>query len=405
MWDVIVGGGGASGMVCALECAARGLSVLLLEKNKKLGRKLLLTGAGRCNLLNEVASLDDFPCGQELAKNVLAQWPTSRLKEYFQQLGLALSVGPDNRIFPQTDRAQSVVEVLHMALLEKNVSIEFGQRIEKLEKTKDGFVIKTTKSTFQGKHFVLAFGGQSYGRTGSSGEGYELARTLSHTIDETCPALVPLRAKLGPFHKLQGQKWRCGLTLYDGQRKLCHSVGDVMWTSYGLSGLAILDVTAKAPLPSYEGLRLTLNLFPHFRKPKDFLRQRASNHPQRTLKELFVGLLPKKIVKVCLPLALRDNQLKVPVKELDLELIDKVAEKLSSLSMTLTGATGWEQAQVTAGGVSLSEVDLQSCQSKKMSRVYIIGEVLNAHGLSGGYNLHLAWATAMLAAHSISKEC
>ena len=404
MWDVIVGGGGPAGMACALEAARQGLSVLLLEKNKKLGVKLLLTGAGRCNLLNEEAKKEDFPQGSELVSRVLDQWPSEKLADYFRQMGLSLSSRGDKRIFPKTDRAQSVVDLLSLALREANVTIQCGERIEMVVKKGSNFVVTTAKESHQSKIFVLAFGGRSHPRTGSSGEGYELLKAFGHTIVPPRPALVPLKAKLGPFHKLQGQKWRCGLSLFDGQQELCSSIGDVMWTNYGLSGLAILDITAKAALADYEGLRISLSLFPEIEDLSTFLCQRAKEHGDRTFNEFFVGLLPKKMTKVCLPLALTESQMKTPVKDLDEALIDKVAVKLSSLSMTLTGFTGWEQAQVTAGGAELTAIELDSCQSKVVKGLYVIGEVLDAHGLSGGYNLHLAWATALMASRAIASD-
>ncbi len=404
-WDVIVAGGGAAGMVSALICGSSGLRVLLLEKNKKLGAKVLLTGAGRCNLLNQRVEKDCFPCGWDFSQELLKTWSKEKILAFFSSIGLETNSGADGRIFPITDRAQSVVDVFSQSLNESGVTLNFSERVESVKKKDSCFLVKTTKGSHKGRVLVLAMGGQSFGRTGSSGEGFALAKSLGHEVIAPRPALVALKAKLGPFHKLQGQKWLCSLKLMKEDEEICSSLGDVMWTNYGLSGLAILDITAKAARADYNGMHLLIDLFPHLEDRREFFINRARSFPKRTFPEMMTGLLPRKLSKVCLPLVLNKDELHVPASQLAQQRIEAVADKLSALIVKLGETVGWEQAQITAGGVDLKEVETDSCQSKLLPNLYLVGEVLNAHGVSGGYNLHLAWATALAAANHINKGC
>ena len=288
IWDVIVLGGGASGMLAALESRQQGArKVLLLEKNAKLGKKLLLTGASRCNLMNDRISPTDFPRGSSLVEKLLRRYSVKRMKGYWRKRGLYLKSMSDGRVFPWTERAETVLDVLEASLEEFGIDRIESERVVSLRSAKGrgAFLIESAKKQFSAKSCILATGGKCHPKTGSSGEGYAMAERFGHSLVTPSPALVPLKGKLGSFHKLQGQKWPCRLKLKKGGKTLAESQGDLLWTKYGVSGLSVLDISAKTALEDYRGLDLHINLFAHCPEsssPSKTIVKLAAEHPKRS---------------------------------------------------------------------------------------------------------------------------
>jgi len=395
--DVVVLGGGPAGMCAALEAQRSGARrVVLFEKMPKLGTKLLLTGAGRCNLSNAKLGRSSYPGYGRVPhlKTLLEEWSLSRLEQFFLSLGVPLDRETDGRVYPRTRRAATVRRLLVRALEEAGVSLVTASRVRDIRPYDGGYIVEVLGEQHRAKRLIVALGGKGYPSTGSTGKGFELLEKLGVAIKEPRPVLVPLEARLGLLHKAQGQKWPCELILRHGRRNLSTVSGDVLITSYGLSGSAVLDLTAKVARKDYAGCVVGLNFFPGYDKETLLAligERRQSLGEQLSTGELLIGLVPERFIEVLEELWLRDGD-------------SRAAEVLTNYEVTLTSTVGWPHAQVTAGGVSLDEVEPETFELKSHSRLYAVGEMLALHGISGGYNLHVAIASGMTAGHHAGTQ-
>lgn len=393
-YDVIVIGGGPAGMMAAITAKQYGKNALLCEKMPKLGKKLLVTGAGRCNLLNDKLDSSFYdPSAREWVDSVLKRFGKEKILGFFHELGLAVYAEPDGRMFPVTNQASSVVKVLEMELERLKVPMELGFEIKEIKKNTRGFDLKAGNGErVTGNAIILCSGGKSYPALGADGGGYGFAKQFGHTLLEPVPCTVPLLVKDPWCHHLQGQKVRAVASAFVRDKKTAEASGEVLFTQYGLSGTAILDISRPISIAMNRGkitdVSVELDLVPFMTEPtleKELARRIAR---RISTENLFEGLLP---AKFCLA-ALKGTVLLNTLKGLP-----PLTHELKHKRFKVNGTRGWNEAEFTAGGVPAREVNPETLESKLQKGLYLAGEIVDVGGLRGGYNLAWAWASGAVA--------
>ncbi len=388
-YDVLIVGGGASGILAAISAGRAGKFVMLCEKNARLGRKLLVSGSGRCNLANEDLSEAHYNHdAQQLVKSIFAQFGKNEIKEFFDVLGLKL-YSQNKRIFPVTNQASSVLKVLEMELKKLGVTVELGFEAAKITHNKNGFtVLSKNNRSFNSDNVVISVGGKAYPALGSDEGGYALAKQLGHSIIEPVPSVVPLVVKDKICHLLQGQKISAKVwSVIDG-KKMPETEGDVLFTKYGLSGTAILDISQDVSLAlnrqDKTEVFVCLDLVPFMEKKE--LENELSEKIDRNIpyEDILVGILPNKFAPALKDLFSERN-------------IEKAASGLKDMRFKVLETRGWNEAEFAYGGVKVSEVKESALESKIVPGLYLSGEVLDVTGKRGGYNLAWAWASGFIA--------
>jgi hypothetical protein len=393
-YDVIVIGGGAAGMMAAIIAKRKGASVLVCEKMPKLGKKLLVTGAGRCNLLNETLDESFYnPGAQSLVRSALRQFGKDAALAFFKELGLMTCADETGRIFPVTNQAVSVLKVLEMELERLKVIVELGCEIKSIHAAKDGFEVRAgTGERETGKKVILCAGGKSYPALGADGNGYTLAAAFGHKILLPVPSTVPLIVKDPWCHSLQGQKLRAAVTSRIQGKEIRTVSGELLFTQYGLSGTAILDISDEISIAlnrNHEtNVSVIADLIPFMTEKElaDELSGRLNRGIAR--EDLAEGLLPHKFSLV----------LHEMLKSSD---VAAIARSLKHKEFKVVGARGWNEAEFTAGGIPASEVDPVTLESRLQKGLYFAGEILDVQGRRGGYNLAWAWMSGAIAGKSI----
>lgn len=402
--QTIVVGGGAAGLVAAISAARRKQgSVLVIEKNEAIGRKVLVTGNGRCNLTNINLSPDKY-YGEntKCLHNIFSQFSVNDTMQFFEELGVKLKTEPDGRVFPVTDQASTIVNSLAKEIYRYKVKTNFSERVIKLTSIQNCWEVKTDKNIYQSKYVVLATGGKSYPQLGSTGDGFDIARQLGHRIIEPKPALVPLELAGNWFKKLQGIAADIELKLIHRRKTIAQEKGELLFTHFGISGPLVLDLShliiGSLPKP---GFAVFLNFFPDYNNSIElskFLKERWQSQPKKTLANSLNGLLPKKLCSVLL------SELKLnpdsQISQITKKEILLIAERLCNWQIIVKKPRSFRESIVTAGGVSMDEVNSRTMESSKAKGLYFAGEILDIDGISGGYNLQFAWSTGYLAGFS-----
>ncbi|MGC2424221.1 MAG: NAD(P)/FAD-dependent oxidoreductase [Nitrospirota bacterium] len=404
-FDIIVIGGGPAGLIASGRAAELGSKTALFEKNASLGRKLLLTGNGRCNLTNNGNSLRDlvgkYGKNGRFLYHAFSLFGVPETINFFNKRGLPTKAEEDGRVFPASERAADVLRVLR-AYAER-ADIITGAPVEGLEPG-DSYIkgVKVNGELIRAKNFILCTGGKSFPNTGSTGEAFHWLRSLGHEIIQPAPALVPITVKEDWIRNLEGASLNSvNITLLQSGKKMAVIRGDAVVTANGLSGPAILNASRRVRELLKEGeVFLLLDLIPDvsIEALQDELLRSLSEHPNRLIKSAVTSLLPPKLSGVLLMLAGIDegrrlNTLTKNERRVLIESVKKVA-------MTVKGTQGFERAYVTSGGVSLREIDHMTMRSKLYKNLYFAGEVIDIDGPSGGYNLQAAWSTGHLAGES-----
>jgi len=402
---VIVVGGGAAGMMAAGQAALAGAEVHLLEKMDQPGRKVAITGKGRCNLTN-IAPLEEFikaygPNGKFL-RQAFNRFFNAELIEFMRGLGVLLILERNGRYFPQDNRAETITAALANWLDSLNVDVQVTSPVKDILVTNRECIGVTTVRGVQlvSDAVIIATGGLSYPETGSSGDGYVMASALGHTVVPTRPSLVPLTVAGEIGMKLQGLSLRdVGLRLFAGDRCVADLVGDVLFAHFGLSGPAILQISRFAvdALRQKKPVEVSLDLLPAFdeRALEDRLLVEAGEHGKKAIRNLLAPLLPSSLIPVALELLNISPDLQAG--QLTADERRRLRHWLKDFRMVITGHRSFKEAIVTAGGVSLSEIDPRTMESKLIRNLYFAGEVLDIDGQTGGYNLQAAFSTGWLA--------
>ena len=359
MTDVIVIGGGASGMMAALTAAENGRSVVLLERQSRVGRKLLATGNGRCNLTNHNLSPARYH-GEDsgFCAHTLRTFDVGATLQYFASLGL-LTVSEDSgRVYPMSNMAGSVLDVLRYGLERPGIQVCTGQAVTAVKHAAEGFTVRTETEVFAARKVILAAGGAAGSKVGGVMDGYRLAKMLGHHRTVLYPSLVQLRTDPTYPRALKGIKAECGIAILRGDERVAENRGEVLFTEYGVSGPAIFDIS-RAVSTGGEGLVCALDFFPDWepREVLDWLRLR---------------------------------------RETDSDL-ERIARQMKRFALPITGTCGFDQAQVTAGGLRTEEFHPETLESRVVPGLYACGEVLDVDGDCGGFNLQWAWSSGHLA--------
>ena len=403
MTDVIIIGGGASGMLAALTAAESGHSVLLLERQSRVGRKLLATGNGRCNLTNYHAAPDRYH-GEDgtFCAHALQEFDVGATLQYFASLGL-LTVSEDSgRVYPMSNMAGSVLDVLRYALERPGIEVRTGQVVTAVKPAAEGFAVKTETDVFAARRVILAAGGGAGSKVGGVMDGYRLAKALGHHRTALYPALVQIRTDPAYPRALKGVKAEALLTLRRGETVLAARKGELLFTEYGVSGPAVFDLSRAASCGG-EGLTLALDLWPERSEAEvlTWLLRRRETSPALPGEQVFVGALHNRLGQMAVKYAAVARR-ETCGAYTDGELA-ALARACKAFMLPVTGVCGFDQAQVTAGGLRTDEFCPETMESRLVPGLYGCGEVLDVDGDCGGFNLQWAWASGRLAGENAAN--
>lgn len=404
MSKILVVGGGAAGMMAAVTAARRGKNVLLLEKNEKLGKKLFITGKGRCNLTNSAEIEELFNAVVSNPKFLYSSFysfTNDQVISFFEGLGVKTKVERGGRVFPESDHSSDVIRALEQEMKRLGVRISLRTEVKEIL-TEDGRakgVRLSSGRTIAADAVIVATGGISYPSTGSTGDGYRFARECGHKVTDLSPALVPVEVKEWYAKELMGLSLRnIGIRITDGKKKLYEEFGEMLFTHYGVTGPVILSASSIVGKKLKEHpLTLHIDLKPALTEEqldKRVLREFEANH-NRQFKNAVDSLFPAKLRPVAIELSGIPEEKKV--NEVTKEERLHFVRLIKDFSMTLTGLRGYNEAIITKGGVSVKEIDPGTMESKLVKGLYFAGEVLDLDAVTGGYNLQIAWSTGYLA--------
>ena len=399
MTDIIVVGGGASGLMAAVTAAAAGDKVAVLEQNDRVGRKLLATGNGRCNYTNQYQDRScyhsenaAFPWG------ILGQFDAERTVDFFQELGIY----PKSRngyLYPNSDQASAILDVLVMECSRLHVEFYREQKCTQILPQKSGFLIKTNAGELRARRVILAAGSKAPAIPGSDGSGYALAKGLGHPLTPILPALVQLRCREDFYRSISGVRVQGQVSIFADNACIAKDQGEIQLTAYGISGIPVFQVSAAAAEALYAGKTVTavLDFMPGmgWEEFLHFLDARVQARPEKTLEEFFTGLFPKKLS--CLWIRLCRLEGRQRVHTLSKAQWNRIGHLIRQFETKVTETNPFKQAQVCRGGVDTRSVDPATLESRLVKGLYFAGELLDVDGLCGGYNLQWAWSSGFVA--------
>ena len=402
-YDGIVIGGGPAGMFAAITAAARGQKVLLLERNDRLGKKLLITGKGRCNVTNDCTSeeiLQNIPRNSRFLFSAMAAFPPRKIMDFLEDQGCALKTERGNRVFPVTDKSFSVLDALKNAMRRQGVTVKTARvkKILTLEGKACG--VQTESEVITSGWVILATGGVSYPATGSTGDGYTMARELGHTIVEPQGSLVPLETAGNDCQEMQGLALRnCGVKLVNTKNKVLYKdFGELLFTHFGVSGPTVLSASCHL---KGEGCRLVIDLKPALDEGKlnDRILRDLEIYQNRAMENALTDLLPRSMIPVVLRRLEIDPAMQA--NSLTKQKRRAMVELLKAFPVEITGKRPVAEAIITSGGVKTGEIDPKTMESKKVPGLYFAGEIIDCDAYTGGFNLQIAWATAYAAGMAV----
>ena len=389
IYDLIVVGGGPAGMFSAIVASQQGCRVLLLEKNGRLGKKLLITGKGRCNITNNSSVqnvLQNIPRNSRFLYSAINAFPPERMISFLQENGCPVKTERGNRVFPVSDRSTSVLECLQNALKRNNVAVRYEAVREIPSNTDEVCGVRTDSGVIYSQAVILATGGVSYPATGSTGDGYKMAKALGHTIVTPEGSLVPLESIDIDCTDMQGLSLRnVGVKLVDAKGKtLYKDLGELLFTHFGVSGPTVLS--ASAHLNGF-GCRLLIDLKPALDENKlnERILRDLDQYQNRTMENALTDLLPRSMIPVVL------NRLNIPVtlqaNSLKKEQRKAIVQLLKAFPVSISQKRPVSEAIITSGGIKVSEINPKTLESKLMKRLFFSGEILDCDAYTGGYNL------------------
>lgn len=409
-------GGGPAGMLASVYAARQGMDVHVFEQNEKLGKKLFITGKGRCNFTNGCATeelFDSFMTNPRFLYSAVYGYTNYDVIDFFETAGIKTKMERGGRMFPVSDHSSDIIKGLEQQMKKAGVKIHLGSKVKRLllEQQPDG----TSKvhglelengEKIQGDQVLIATGGNSYPSTGSTGDGYRMAKESGHTVTELQPSLVPMVTAEEYIPRLQGLSLKnVTLSLYDGKKCVYEDFGEMMFTHFGITGPLVLSASAKVgKLLKKTYLTARIDLKPALSQEQLDARilREFEEGKNKQFKNVAGSLFPAKLLPVMLELGGIDPGKKV--HEITREERTAFIQKMKAFPFTVTGLRGFQEAIITKGGVQVKEVDPKTMESKKTKGLYFAGEVLDLDALTGGYNLQIAWSTAYAAAMAASEQ-
>ncbi len=396
-------GGGASGLMAAIAAARNGAEVTIYEKLNRVGKKILATGNGRCNYTNMNMSIDRYHGKNiKLAENVLNFFDLNKTLNFFEDLGINPYVGELGKVYPSSLQASSVLDVLRYEAERLKVKEITDFEVIELRKSKGVFSIIGKDNAYEAEKVILASGGKASPQLGSDGKGYELARSLGHRIIEPFPALVQLKLKGQYFKRITGIRFDGVVKGFTDKKVIREDEGEILFTEYGISGPPILQISRNVIEELNKGHKVfvSVDMFPQFSKVDlyDLLSLRFNKIGYKSMEDGMVGFINKKLITVVLMEAGFDD-LNKKCGKLNKKEIYKIIDILKEWKFEVTGHNTWQQAQSTAGGVDMSEVNPKTLESVKVKGLYLTGEILDVDGDCGGFNLQWAWSSGYTAGY------
>lgn len=408
MSKVLVIGGGAAGMFAAIFAARNGNEVHVLEKNEKLGKKVFITGKGRCNITNasDMDTLfDSVVSNSKFLYSSFYGYTNQDVMNFFEELGLKIKVERGERVFPESDHSSDVIAALSKEMRRLGVDVSLYTEVKKILTNEDGVtgVLLSDGKKIDGDVCIVATGGFSYQTTGSTGDGYRFAKENGHQVTEILPALVPLTVKETYGKELQGLSLRnVEASIYDGKKELYREFGEMLFTHYGVSGPLMLSASSYlTKILRKKELRLVIDLKPALTMEQLDVRvlRDFEENKNKQFKNAIGKLFPAKLIPVMLELSRIDPEKKV--NEISKEERQGFVHLIKHFEMTITGTRDFNEAIITQGGVKTKEINPSTMESKIIPRLYFVGEVLDLDALTGGFNLQIAWSTGYAAGSSI----
>lgn len=405
IYDVVVVGGGAAGMIAAGRAAELGAKVLLLDKNKQLGVKLLISGKGRCNITNaedDLKQLINFYGKKgKFLYNAFHNFDNFKVIDFFNNLGLETKVERGKRVFPKSDNARDVVKSLIKFLKINDVEIQLNSEVLQLIEKNNiiQHIILKNGNIINAKKFILTTGGKSYPQTGSTGDAYAWLKKLGHTIVDPKPALTPIKLKEQWVSNLAGLSLKNVEISIWSDSKIKSFFGEALFTHTGMSGPIILNISNLVDLKTKQYITIDFKPALDYQKLDLRIRKDFQEQSSKQFKNSLSGLLPKRLI----PLFIKLSQIPENKKVAEISKIERKAllKLFKEMKLTISGIIGYEKAIVTSGGLDLKEINPKTMQSKKYSNLFFAGELIDIDGPTGGYNLQVAWSTGFLAGVSV----
>lgn len=402
MYDILVIGGGASGLMAAFAAARRAekngkkLKITVLEKNSRVGKKLLMTGNGRCNLTNVHAGSEHYHGDTEAAAAVLKQYSPNAVVDVFRSMGLLCRELDEGRVYPYSLQASSVLNILRRNLELAGVETICDFSVQRIENIPGGFAAVSETSAVHGRRVILATGGKACPQSGSDGDGFELLHPFQHSVTKLFPGLVQIRTDPKRVRPLKGIRCMAEVTLKAGDRPLKTVKGEVQFTENSLSGICIFELSRYVGESAAKSLEISLDLAPDYEEGEllRLLSEQARMCGDLPASQLTEGIFHKNLGAEVTKSAL--GGVSVPAGSLTGQDIQNLVKVVKHFSFPVQGTLSWQNAQVTAGGVPLAETDT-GLQSKFCKGIHLCGELLNVDGDCGGFNLHWAWASGITA--------
>lgn len=407
MDKIAIIGGGAAGMMTSIFAARRGAEVHVYEKNEKTGKKLYITGKGRCNLTNACDMeelLESVKSNKKFLYSAFYGFTNENAMDFFEKEGLKLKVERGNRVFPLSDRSADVLDTLRRSMKQAGVRVHLNTEVKKVLKNDTGFILQLADGTKDmADKVIVATGGISYESTGSTGDGYRFAEEFGLKVTECCPSLVPFNVREDWVKELQGLSLKnVSILIKDGKKKLFSDFGEMMFTHFGVTGPLILTASSVCARKIREKeVKLYLDLKPALTKEQldaRILREFDAN-ANKQFRNVLPSFLPSKLVSVMYELCGIAPEKRI--HDITKEERERFLSCLKELELTVTGLRGYNEAIITKGGVSVKEIDPSTMESKTVPGLYFIGEVLDLDALTGGFNLQIAWSTAAAAGNAV----
>lgn len=402
--EIAVIGGGASGLMAAITAKKSGKEVIILERKDRILKKVLITGNGRCNITNVNANISNY-FGKNISsvENILNRFTPQDTMDFFNGLGIVCNEENRGKVYPLSGQASSVVDALRFEAEKLGIKIETEFYVRKIEK--DGFkfrIYSEDRKKIEAGRVIIAAGGQSYPELGSNGSGFELAKELGHSVTKLSPSIVQLKTEKNQVKGLQGIKTDVAVTAYGDNKKICTYDGELLFTDYGISGNVVFNISFVMPL--YKDVEFEIDFMEKFdyNELYEMLKERKKIMSHLTMENYFNGMINKKLGQFLSKVS-GIEKLSKPVKDLNDSEIRKLCTVLKKYRIKILETTGFKNAQVTAGGVSLDEVNTETLESKIVKGLYFSGEVLDVYGECGGFNLQWAWASGYIAGENSAK--
>lgn len=408
MSKVLIAGGGAAGMFASIFAARNGDEVYVFESNEKLGKKLFITGKGRCNITNACdmdTLFDNVLSNKKFLYSSFYGYNNFDVIDFFEKLGVRTKVERGNRVFPVSDHSSDVINALAKEMKRLNVIINLNTKVKNIiisDNEVKGITLSDGRNIY-GDAVIVATGGMSYQTTGSTGDGYRFADSAGHTVTRLTPSLVPFKTAEAFVSDLQGLSLKnVQATVYDGRKKLYSEFGEMLFTHFGVSGPLLLSASAFAADKIKENsLKLIIDLKPALTQEQldNRLIREFDMYKNKQFKNSISGLFPSKLIPVMLRLSKINPDKKV--NEITKEERLGFVSLIKNFELTLTELCDYNQAIITKGGVSVKDINPSTMESKLVKALYFTGEVLDLDALTGGFNLQIAWSTAYAAGSSI----